>query len=349
MMHGHPLAEADLTHILCHTGDAFAKLAGRRLVLTGCTGFFGKWLLEAFSFADRHLNLEMQLLVLTRAPAKFKAHFPWIAESPAIEFIEGDVRTFTVDGGPVDYVLHGATSVSPPFASENPVELTDVIVNGTRQALAVTMKRDTKRFLLISSGAVYGTQPPDVAGLREEYVSVPDQAAASTYGEAKRTAEVLAQRHSLEHGLSLSVARCFAFIGPHLPLEFNFAAGNFIRDGLRGDPILIKGDGTTLRSYMYAADLVIWLIRILVEGAPGATYNVGSGDAVSIADLARLIAERCPEHSGDITVAGTAIPGALPARYIPDVRKAGEELDLHCRIPLPDAISRTVAWYLEPE
>ena len=143
--------------------------------------------------------------------------------------------------------------------------------------------------------------------------------------------------------IEIVIARCFSFIGPHLPLDARFAAGNFIRDALAGGPIKIKGDGSPVRSYLYAADLVIWLLALLLHGKTGRAYNVGSDEIVSMSALAERIAAHSPVHVG-IEVRGAATEVAPPAQYIPDISLARSELGLAVLLPLDHALTRTMNW-----
>src|SRR5262249_22634461 len=150
------------------------------------------------------------------------------------------------------------------------------------------------RYLLLSSGAVYGRQPPDVSHLTEGHGGGPDVSdPRSAYAEGKRAAEVMAAIAAESTGLSVRVARCFAFVGPHLPLDVHFAIGNFIRDAMAGGPIRISGDGTAVRSYLYMADLAIWLWTLALSPAASGAFNVGSETAGSLLDTARVVGSVC--------------------------------------------------------
>ena len=120
--------------------------------------------------------------------------------------------------------------------------------------------------------------------------------------------------------------------------------GNFIRDALAGGPVRIEGDGTPYRSYLYAADLAIWLWTILFRGASARPYHVGSERAVTIAELARAATAEIHPQAG-IEVAGVPRPGAPPQRYVPSTARARAELGLEEWIDLPEAIRRTAAWH----
>jgi len=337
-----PLAE-DLEHILTRTAPLWPDLSGARLFITGGTGFFGRWLLESFCQANRVHQLRAEAVVLTRDPAGFARQCPGLAADSALCFVPGDIRHFAFPPGEFTHVIHAATPASAQLNADEPLTMWETIVDGTRRVLELALARGVRGFLLTSSGAVYGPQPPELLQLPETYAGGPDTLnPASAYAEGKRAAEYLCVATAQAHGLPVKIARCFAFVGPHLPLDAHFAAGNFLRDALHGGPIRVSGDGTPYRSYLYAADLAIWLWTILLRGAPGRAYNVGSDDAVTISELAHLIAG-LTDPPCSVEIARSPAPGPA-ARYVPSVARAQEELGLQVTVPLPLALRRTLAW-----
>ena len=186
---------------------------------------------------------------------------------------------------------------------------------------------------------------PSLSGLPEHYSGAPDLGdARSAYGEAKRGAEVLAAVEAEVGGLSVRVARCFAFVGPHLPLDIHFAIGNFVRDALRGRPIRISGDGTAVRSYLYMADLAIWLWTLALAPAARGAYNVGSEEPFSILEVARLVAEVCAPGA-PIEILGKPVQGTPPHRYVPSTERARTELGLAETISVRDGVQRLARWH----
>ncbi len=162
------------------------------------------------------------------------------------------------------------------------------------------------------------------------------------YGHAKRISEFLGMMYAQEYGLETKIARCFAFVGPYLPLSLNFAVGNFLRDALAGGPIVVQGDGTPYRSYMYAADLAVWLWTILFRGQSCRAYNVGSDEGLDLADLASRIGRLL--GGVGVQIVGAAVAGRSAARYVPSIARAGE-LHLDILVPLEEAMRRTVRFY----
>ncbi len=336
------VARTDLEEILETTEDVWRSLDGGRLFVTGATGFYGVWLLSALAHATRRLDLRVRIVVLTRDPASARAKYGAVLDALGAELLAGDTRTFAFPAGAFSHVIHGATSASASLNASDPFEMFDVIVSGTRRVLELASAAKCSRFLLMSSGAVYGPQPPAMTHLAETYGGGPSALdVANAYAEGKRAAELLCAIAARQSGFELVSARGFAFVGPHLPLDAHFAIGNFLRDAIAGGPIRILGDGTPYRSYLYGSDLATWMWTLLVRGRSGAAYNVGSDDGRPL----REIAERVAAHAGvDVHVAKSAPPHHVPARYVPDVARATSELGLSIRVPLDEAIQRTLGF-----
>jgi dTDP-glucose 4,6-dehydratase len=337
--------DADLDHVVGHMRPLREKLEGARLFITGGTGFIGCWLLESLAWGNDRLGLGAEALVLTRNLEAFARKAPHLARRPDIRFQAGDVRDFAFPAGRFSHVIHAATEASAILNDEHPEVMLDTTVTGTRRALDFSVQCGAKQFLLTSSGAVYGRQPAAITHVAEDYTGGPDVSdPQSAYAEGKRTSELLCAIQARRHGLEVKVARIFALVGPRLPLDRHFAMGNFIRDALAGGPIKVNGDGTPYRSYLYAADLVIWLWTILTRGASNRPYNVGSRNPLTIAQVAEAVSRVLPGHA-PIEIAQKPVPGQPAARYIPDTARAQQELGLREWVPLDEGIRRTAQWH----
>jgi nucleoside-diphosphate-sugar epimerase len=334
----------DLDNILARTEPLWQELRGQRILITGATGFFGCWLLESFAWANRRLGLNARAVGLSRHPGLLAEKAPHLAQDPAITLHAADVRHGDFPQGAFSHVIHAATEASATLNNEAPRVMFDTIVEGTRRALQFSIASSAARFLLVSSGAVYGNQPSELTHVSESFAGGPDPLnPASAYGEGKRSAELQCSLAASPR-FATTIARCFAFVGPYMKLDAHFAIGNFIADRLHDRPIRVQGDGSPVRSYLYASDLMVWLWTILFKGESLRAYNVGSEEALNIATLAHEVAAALPPEL-DVNIASTATPGIPVHRYVPCTARAREELGLRAEVPLREAICRTHAWF----
>ena len=337
-----PLGPADIDYVVNTTAELWTELRGQRLFMTGGTGFLGCWLLETFAWANKKLSLGASATVLTRNPDAFKLKAPHLTAEPAVGLYQGDIQSFEFPTGQFSHIIHAATESSTRLNAEQPMTLFDTIVQGTRHVLDFATVCKAQKLLFTSSGAVHGRQPPELTHIPEDYPGAPDTMnPGSAYGEGKRTAELLCRLYAAEHGLQVKIARCFAFVGPHLPLDF--AVGSSIRDGLNGGPILVTGDGSPRRSYLNAADLAVWLWTILLGGEPCRPYSVGSEVNITIAELTRTVTRAfVPEPR--VAVSKAPRPGVAAESHVPSTQRATIELELHQTVELPESIQRTATW-----
>ena len=347
-MANRPLPAEDLKEVLQQIEALAPALQDARLFLTGGTGFFGHWLLESLLFANQELGLGLAVTALTRDAERFRRNSPHIADDPAVTLLEGDVRSFPFPAEPHTHVVHAATDSGGQQAQRPAYELAEAILGGTRRTLEFALTTGARRFLYTSTGAVYGRSSAVDTHVAESSRAAPDQLLLqSSYDEAKRMSEHLCVAYTEATQLEAVIARPFAFVGPHLPLDQHFAIGNFIGASMADRPIMIRGDGTPLRSWMYMSDMAVWMWTLLLRGERNRAYNVGSEAATSIAEAARLTAETLRPGLA-VEIAGVPAAGAPMNSYVPSTERARTELGLREEVTLREAVRRTAAWHGHP-
>lgn len=334
----------DFAHILQRGTHLWPLLRRQSLFVTGGTGFFGRWLLESLRLANQAHGLRLRVTVLTRCPGSFEREAPTLCADPAFSFITGNVRDFAFPPGAFSHVLHMATtSAHETFAGEDPLTKFDTLVHGTRRVLDFAAERGVAHFLFTSSGVVY--QPDGEAPIAEASLRAPPtHDPATALGQAKRAAEFLCSHYAARHGWHLGLARCFSFAGPWLPLDIHYAIGNFIAQALAGQPITVRSDGSALRSYLYAGDLVVWLLTLLLGGPGGRPCNVGSDAAIRIGELAHLVRDLLAPQL-EVRILGkpaASVGNPIRNSYVPDISLA-RRYQLDTWTSLPAAIQATAA------
>jgi len=305
---------------------------------TGATGFFGRSLLRHIKAQGKDRS---EWHLLSRDPQGFSQRWPDLAAVPQTLWHQGDIMTFADSHCPsLTHVVHAAAD-STSAAHLSHLQRFDQILEGTRRVLDLAVACGAKRLLFTSSGGVYGRQPTTLLAVPEDYLGMPDPLGCpNVYSVAKRAAEHLCALYAEEYGLEIVVARCFAFVGEDLPLDVHFAIGNFIRDALWADEIVVNGDGTPIRSYLDQRDLARWLLALLFEGTSGEAYNVGSDEAITIGELAHLVRDLVSPRK-TVRILGKPVDNAERNRYVPDISKIGRDLGLRPEISLEDSILDT--------
>ena len=260
----------------------------KHLFITGATGFFGIWLLSALLVLHQR-GFTIKATVLSRYPEVFLSRHPQFRDQNWLHFITGDVRDFIIPHANYDLLIHAATETSRA-AHDAPLRMFDNIVFGTRRVLELAKRCGVRRLLLISSGAVYGKQPAgQIHILDNSQLACNPLSTSSAYGEGKRVMELMGAIFQSQTGIEFVTARCFTFCGPGLPLDGHYAIGNFVRDAMYRKKIIVQGDGSPMRSYLYGADLAISLLFLVLHGKAGESYNVGSDEALTIKELAERV------------------------------------------------------------
>ena len=293
------------------------------LFLTGGTGFFGKSFLKFWITKDQVFN---KVFILSRNPDAFLKKNPDLIANLNLDFIKGDVlQASEIElNEDIDYVIHAAadTTVGPSLDRHF---VFNQILKGTEEVLKFANKHNVKKFLLTSSGAVYGSQPSQLKKIPEDYLGMPDPLDPnSAYGIGKRAAEHVTALSADKYGFDYVIARCFAFVGEDLPLNAYYAVGNFIKDAISGRDIVINGDGSPLRSYLYQTDLAYCINALLLNETKYHVYNVGSDIEISIEQLAIKIRDNYAPDKKIIRKRKNDLN--FKNRYIPRIDRLKNEL-----------------------
>jgi dTDP-glucose 4,6-dehydratase len=310
------------------------------LLIIGGSGFFGKSILDAYKrglLSPWGIDL---IYVFARNAGRLKAEAPELM-SPSIKLVNGDIATCK-ELPVADYVIHAAASTDAAnYLSQPEVEKKNIQA-GTYNYCELAKKfHRNSHIVFCSSGAVYGQQQPDIDKISEVDEIGPLTEMSPTkqdYAAAKRLAEdAIINLGRQSH--SVSIARCFAFVGAYLPRDKHFAIGNFIEDGLSSRPIEVKANRLVYRSYMYADDLVEWLMQIAHSSSSDCpVFNVGSDEVLEIREIAKMVADK---FSVPLNSAAIRMPDI--DRYIPSIEKAKILWALKLRFNFREALDETVA------
>jgi len=309
-------------------------------LITGGTGFVGRHLLDVIESTTTSLTLD-DVIIASRSPRETGHN---------VETVTWDVTSDSVPNLEVDAVIHAATPASAELNARAPRVMFDQIVDGARRVIEFcAMQAVPPRLIFTSSGAVYGEMPPELTTWTEDSRLAADPLdAKNAYASGKRAAEALFGLAASERVCRPTIARLFAFSGRHLPLDQHFALGNFVRDALEGGPIRVRGTGTAVRSYLDGDDMATWLLLALSsEASVNKVIHVGSDQAITISELAHLVADRASidlEAEERVAIEGrtTAIDGR--DRYVPSTDFTRALLGITGVVGLADSIDRMLHW-----
>jgi dTDP-glucose 4,6-dehydratase len=264
----------DLDDIVGACTDAMRKLSGSSLLLTGGSGFIARYLVESvIRFNEISGAAPCVLTLPSRNPELLMSRYRRQVDAKEIVVVEWTgLRATDLAGRRWDYVVHGAATVDPVSVAQDPGGSFRDAIDMAATIVDVAKSSAARRIVLISSGAVYGEQPADMAEIPETFGGGPDRTAPGTaYGEAKRASELLFRSSGLDH----RIARVFSVIGPYQDLASSFAVPDLILQAANRGFLQLTSDGSARRSYCYATDLTAFLVNLLVGDMRHDVYNVG--------------------------------------------------------------------------
>lgn len=284
------LYQTDLGNLSLHTN--YPLLKGKSIAITGATGLLGSLMIDALCFFNEEFNAQIKIYALGRDVSKLEDRFAHAKESGLIDFVKYDLDKPYPDIV-TDYIIHCAGNSHPDKFHRDPIGTLMGNVNGTNEVLKNSIKHGS-RVLLLSSGEIYGDNTSSSVPMTEDYCGMVDLSNyRACYPEGKRAVEALAQSYIHQENADVVIARPCRIFGPTMTASDNKASAQFIRKGLANENIVLKSDGTQKFSYIYGADAVSALFKILLTGKSGEAYNVASEKGqIQLRDFAECVAKK---------------------------------------------------------
>jgi len=266
-------------------------LRGKSILVTGANGFLPAYMIEAILRLNDYAQFGCNVVGVVRNAARARTRFADYLERRDLNFIESDVSEPIQCATRCDIIIHAASQASPKFFGPDPVGTMAANMIGTHHLLRLAKTWESEKFLLFSSGEVYGSVNIEKVPTREEdygYIDILNK--RSCYAESKRAAETLLVSYVSQFQIPGVIVRPFHTYGPGMSLDDGRVYADFVRSIVNKSDIVMTSDGKAVRAFCYLSDAVAGFFTVLLHGSVGQAYNVGNPDAaISIRELASML------------------------------------------------------------
>lgn len=283
----------DLANVI-HSVNNYQQFYGKKFLVTGATGMLGAFVIDMLMYMNDTENANIDIWALGRDEDKLKKRFASNVPSERLHFVIQDVTRPITLTDKMDYILHFAGDGYPAAFFDHPVETMTPAFIGTYSLLQYASQIKDCRFLLASTGEVYG-QIGDKEQIGEKDLGYIDlNSFRSCYPTAKMAAESLCVSFAHEYEVDAVIARFSHVYGGCMSEKDNRATAQFIRNAFEGQDIVLCSEGKQMRSYTYVADAIIGAMTILIGGETGQAYNVANKQSrITVGEFAKIVAEAC--------------------------------------------------------
>jgi len=287
----------DLQQII-DENNGLEELYRKTVMVTGASGLIGSYLINTLVKLNEDYDAKIQIIPLLRNLNKLDKEI--VNKKYVTPIVQDIIQPITYDGN-VDYVIHAASPASPPLMREKPVETNLANTVGTANALLFAKEHNAEKFLFISSREVYGQNISDKKYFKEDDLGIINQLIPrNSYAESKKAAENMCLGFNEEYGLDTKIIRLGQTFGPGMNINGGMVHTEFLKMLLNDEDIVLKSDGSSLRTYTYISDAISAMFKIILESEDIVYNAVNNENEVSIKELAEIIVSLCPEKKSKL-------------------------------------------------
>lgn len=347
----HPIVKEDLKRIVTALGSDAHILAGKTIVISGGSGFLGRYFLATFDLLNKTV-LERPCRVLSidnYVTGSRRGHGIDLDEKQIIQ-IEADIRTPLTFDEPVHFIIHAAGLASPAYYKKYPIETIESTFIGAKNLLELARTKKVESFLFFSSSEIYGDPDPKFIPTPETYRgNVACIGERACYDESKRVTETLCSTYATQYGVPVKMVRPFNVYGPGMGPKDHRVISTFLARGLAGKALPVHSNGAQTRTFCYISDATTGFLKTLFSTAQGQVFNIGNPEPeLSMADLAHRITALLNNGAKvEFINYPDTYPGDEPNRRCPDITKARIMLGFAPSVSLDEGLQRMFTWFKE--
>lgn len=273
---------------------SWEKLKNKTVMITGASGMVGSYMLYVLLMLNDEKHYGIKVDAVMRNVNKLPEE---IRNREDVNVVVADVTKDIPDVGDIDYIIHAASPASPLIMQNQPVETIATNTIGTFKTLELAKEKNAEGYLFISSREIYGQPDEGQEFFYENTYGFVDQLnPRSCYSEGKKAAETMCVCFHEEYGLNTKIARLAHTYGPGMSIYDGRVQADFLKNVYHNEDIVLKSEGTAVRTYTYIADAIAGMYRILLD-SEDIVYNIGNeAGKVSIRDLAEILVSIYPER-----------------------------------------------------
>lgn len=293
------IIEEDLFNILSDTNIEWSKFKDSTFLITGANGMLPAYLVFTLLKLNEIHNYNIHVIALIRNEKKARLKFERYLNDSHLDFIVQDVCEPIHINRNVDYIIHAAGQANINFYETDPVGTINVNVIGTINTLKLAYEKQVKSYLYFSSGEVYGRIAPEKCPFNEQdYGYIDLLNVRNCYGESKRLGENLCVAWHEQYNVPTKIVRIFHTYGPGLDLNDPRIFAYFCKKIIANENIVLKSDGSAIRTFCYISDAIKAYFKILLDGGSPEAYNVTNPNCeISIWELANLVVSLYPKKN----------------------------------------------------
>ena len=343
------LVREDIATIAQHLGDEALRFEGKTILLSGGSGFLGKYFVSLFCYLNDHVfKLPCKVISVDNyITGSHHSHFNTRGRTDVLQ-VWADVSQPLPVREDIHFIIHAAGLASPVYYKKYPLETIESAVSGVKNLLELARKnKDLEGFLFFSSSEIYGDPDPSSIPTPETYHGyVSSIGPRACYDESKRLGETITIIYNEQFGLPTTIVRPFNVFGPGMGYADRRVLPMYAYKALNSEVIPVHGDGHQTRTFCYITDAIEGFLRVILKGKPGHSYNIGNEEnEISMRNLAALFVKLEGRGASYEMVPYPAnYPAGEPQRRCPDITKARTDLLFIPKVHLEEGLRRFIDW-----